>query len=45
MQPTDDLDAILARIDPRLCVQCKAARGLCGIVPCPLLRKVSHQLP
>lgn len=41
----EDLDAILARIDPRLCVQCKAARGLCGIDPCPLLRKVSHHLP
>jgi DNA repair protein NreA len=41
----EDLDAVLARIDPRLCVQCKAARGLCGIDPCPLLRKVSHHLP
>lgn len=43
--PMEDLDAILARIDPRLCVQCKAARALCGIDPCPLLRKVSHHLP
>jgi hypothetical protein len=43
--PTEDLDAVLARIDPRLCVQCKAARMLCGIDPCPLLRKVSHHLP
>ena len=43
--PGEDLDAILTRIDPRLCVQCKAARGLCGIDPCPLLRKVSHHLP
>lgn len=41
----EDLDAILARIDPRLCVQCKAARALCGIDPCPLLRKVQHHLP
>ncbi|HJQ93591.1 MAG TPA: Nre family DNA repair protein [Candidatus Thermoplasmatota archaeon] len=41
----EDLDAVLARIDPRLCVQCKAARMLCGIDPCPLLRKVSHHLP
>src|SRR5688500_5051138 len=43
--PMEDLDAVLARIDPRLCVQCKAARMLCGIDPCPLLRKVSHHLP
>jgi DNA repair protein NreA len=42
---TEDLDAILARIDPRLCVQCKAARGLCGIDPCPLLRKVKGYMP
>src|SRR5688572_14703396 len=41
----EDLDAVLARIDPRLCVQCKAARALCGIDPCPLLRKVAHHLP
>lgn len=41
----EDLDAVLARIDPRLCVQCKAARMLCGIDPCPLLRKVQHHLP
>lgn len=41
----EDLEAILARIDPRLCVQCKAARMLCGIDPCPLLRKVTHHLP
>lgn len=41
----EDLDAVLARIDPRLCVQCKAARALCGIDPCPLLRKVQHHLP
>lgn len=45
MQPTEDLDAIIARIDPRLCVQCKAARALCGLDPCPLLRKVAHHLP
>lgn len=44
--PSDaDLDAVIARIDPRLCVQCKAARALCGIDPCPLLRKVAHHLP
>ena len=41
----EDLDAILARIDPRLCVQCKAARMLCGIDPCPLLRKVEGYMP
>jgi DNA repair protein NreA len=41
----EDLAAVLARIDPRLCVQCKAARGLCGIDPCPLLRKVTGYLP
>lgn len=41
----EDLDAVLARIDPRLCVQCKAARGLCGIDPCPLLRKVKGYMP
>ncbi|MGB0652415.1 MAG: hypothetical protein ACPGQL_04370 [Thermoplasmatota archaeon] len=35
----------LASIDPRLCVACKAARGLCGIDPCPLLRRVQHHLP
>jgi hypothetical protein len=45
MPPTEDLDAIIARIDPRLCVQCKAARALCGLDPCPLLRKVAHHLP
>lgn len=45
MHRMEDLDAVLARIDPRLCVQCKAARALCGIDPCPLLRKVSHHLP
>lgn len=43
--PTQDLDALIASIDPRLCVQCKAARALCGYDPCPLLRKVSHHLP
>ena len=36
---------VLASIDPRLCVQCKAARGLCGIDPCPLLAKVRHVMP
>jgi hypothetical protein len=41
----EDLDAILAKIDPRLCVQCKAARMLCGIDPCPLLRKVKGHMP
>ncbi len=41
----EDLDAILARIDPRLCVQCKGSRGLCGIDPCPLLRKIKHHMP
>ncbi|MEK6976685.1 MAG: Nre family DNA repair protein [Candidatus Thermoplasmatota archaeon] len=45
MTPAEDLDAIIARIDPRLCVQCKAARALCGLDPCPLLRKVAHHLP
>lgn len=42
---TPALDAVLAGIDPRLCVQCKAARGLCGIDPCPLLQKIRHQMP
>ncbi len=36
---------VLASIDPKLCVQCKAARGLCGIDPCPLLQKVQHVMP
>jgi hypothetical protein len=36
---------VLAAIDPRLCVACKGARGLCGIDPCPLLQKISHHLP
>lgn len=36
---------VLASIDPRLCVQCKAAKGLCGIDPCPLLQKVQHTMP
>ncbi|HEX2065262.1 MAG TPA: hypothetical protein VHI93_00475, partial [Candidatus Thermoplasmatota archaeon] len=39
------LDAVLRRIDPRLCVACKGARGLCGIDPCPLLRRIAHHLP
>lgn len=39
--PEDVLDSI----PPELCVQCKAARGLCGIDPCPLLRRVQHHLP
>jgi len=38
-------DDVLGRIDPRLCVACKAARGLCGIDPCPLLQRVQHHLP
>ena len=41
----EDLGAVLARIDPRLCVQCKGSRMLCGIDPCPLLRKVTGYLP
>jgi DNA repair protein NreA len=36
---------VLSRIDPRLCIQCKAARGLCGIDPCPLLARVASHLP
>lgn len=39
------LDATIASIDPRLCVPCKGARGLCGIDPCPLLQKIRHQMP
>lgn len=39
------LDALLRSIDPRLCVACKGSRGLCGIDPCPLLRRVAHHLP
>lgn len=39
------LDATIASIDPRLCVACKGARGLCGIDPCPLLQKIRHQMP
>lgn len=35
----------LDSIDPRLCVQCKAARALCGIDPCPLLRRVRDHMP
>lgn len=38
-------DDVLWRIDPRLCVACKAARGLCGIDPCPLLARVRHHMP
>lgn len=41
MAPEDPL----ASIDPRLCVQCKAAKGLCGINPCPLLQRVRHAMP
>jgi hypothetical protein len=40
-----DLDAVLRRIDPRLCVACKGARMLCGIDPCPLLRRIAHHMP
>ena len=40
-----DAGDVLARIDPRLCIQCKAARGLCGIDPCPLLARVASHLP
>lgn len=36
---------VLDSIDPRLCVACKAARGLCGIDPCPLLERVRSHLP
>ncbi len=35
----------LADIPPELCVQCKAARGLCGIDPCPMLQQVRSHLP
>src|SRR5688572_3677319 len=40
-----ELDAVIAAIPPELCVQCKAARALCGIDPCPLLAKVRSHLP
>jgi hypothetical protein len=40
-----DLDAVLRGIDPRLCVACKGSRMLCGIDPCPLLRRIAHHLP
>jgi DNA repair protein NreA len=36
---------VLDRIDPRLCVACKASRGLCGIDPCPLLQRIQHTMP
>lgn len=36
---------VLASIDPRLCVACKASKGLCGISPCPLLQTVRHVMP
>lgn len=36
---------VLDSIPPSLCVQCKAARALCGISPCPLLARVQHHLP
>lgn len=36
---------VLDTIPPELCVQCKAARGLCGIDPCPLLQRVQGHLP
>lgn len=36
---------VLDSIPPELCVRCKAARALCGIDPCPLLKRVSHHLP
>lgn len=36
---------VLDSIPPELCVQCKAARSLCGISPCPLLARVRHHLP
>ncbi len=35
----------LQDIPPSLCIQCKAARGLCGINPCPLLQRVRSHLP
>lgn len=41
----DANDALLATIDPRLCVPCKGARTLCGYDPCPLLQKIRSQLP
>ncbi len=37
--------SVLDTIPPELCVQCKAARGLCGIDPCPLLARVRSHLP
>jgi hypothetical protein len=40
-----DLDAVLRTIDPRLCVACKGSRMLCGIDPCPLLRRIAHHMP
>jgi hypothetical protein len=40
-----ELDALLRTIDPRLCVACKGARMLCGIDPCPLLRRIAHHMP
>ena len=36
---------VLDTIPPSLCVQCKAARSLCGISPCPLLKRVQHHMP
>lgn len=40
-----DLLSVLDSIPPELCVQCKAARSLCGIDPCPLLARVRSHLP
>ncbi|HUR62727.1 MAG TPA: Nre family DNA repair protein [Candidatus Thermoplasmatota archaeon] len=40
-----ELDALLRTIDPRLCVACKGGRMLCGIDPCPLLRRIAHHMP
>lgn len=40
-----DLDQVIARIDPKLCVACKGGRMLCGIDPCPLLQKIRTRLP
>ena len=43
--PSAGAGDVLASIDPRLCVACKGARGLCGIDPCPLLARVRSHLP
>lgn len=36
---------ILSRLDPAMCVRCKASKGLCGISPCPLLQTVRSKMP